>query len=163
MKKCPNCGLLHDNNVEICDCGQSLAAVGGISKGGGISVVGSTETYNHSTSYSPSQVSDEITYSPARVNNYTTIKTVAKLFQGGAILAGLLAIWSLFNAIGAYEPRYGYSVELFIFGFFFAAGAATALVFAFLSESINVFLDVEANSRQTAKTLERILRSQGSD
>lgn len=115
-------------------------------------------------------LSDEITYSPSRANNYRTIKSVAFLFYIGAIISFVLGAFSLFGIVTAFEnavvsfEQYGVpSADVFIYGFFFMTAMSISLVFVFLSESVNLFLDIEANSRQSAKTLERILRSQNPD
>lgn len=106
---------------------------------------------------------DEITYSPSRANNYRTIKGVAFLFYVGAIISLAIGVLSIFGGVTAFEDYGGFSAEIFIYGFFFMTGMSISLIFIFLSESVNLFLDIEANSRQTAKTLERILRSQNPD
>ena len=105
---------------------------------------------------------DEITYSPARTNNYkasralaTTFKTLSWVSGGIGGLSGLSALGSLGSNDG-----FGYNFGLAFGIMFLMVGLIFAFIFSFLSESINVMLDIEANSRQAAKTLENLLRAQ---
>lgn len=106
-------------------------------------------------------VNDQITYSPSRTNNYKFIrflsfsfKMLVLLFLGFSVLSGLVAFrW--------FESSYStmtLDVALAIFATFL--NIQFAAICAILSEGINVVLDTEANTRQAAKTLERLLRSQ---
>lgn len=106
--------------------------------------------------------SGEVSYSPSRTNNYKTIRGLSQLFKivawisvGIAGIFGLLALGSSNSGYNGPGPEFYFSL-IMVFQFLMV-GALMAL----FSEGINVFLDIEANSRQTAKTLERILRSQG--
>lgn len=107
-------------------------------------------------------VDDEITYTPGRTNNYKVSRALANTFKnlswvswGLTGLSGFSALVSLGseNALGINFGLY-FGILLAILGVLFA------FIFSFLSESINMMLDIEANSRQAAKTLEKILRSQ---
>jgi hypothetical protein len=97
----------------------------------------------------------KITYSPARVNNYTSIKSVASFFVFAAwlflIIGSIASTFYLFNT-GFDLIKIGTAFLIFLlFG-------TSAFFFIFSAQGIYVILDIEANSRQTAKTLEKILR-----
>jgi len=97
----------------------------------------------------------EITYSPARVNNYSSIKSVASFFVFAAwlfvIIGSIASTLYLFNT-GFDFIKIGTAFLIFLlFG-------TSAFFFVFSAQSIYVILDIEANSRQTTKTLEKILR-----
>lgn len=115
------------------------------------------------TDASPSKTSladIEITYSPSRVTNYATMKTLAKSLKGFAWLVGIGGVISIIRAIGSLDGGYGSEAEL---GLYLVLGVIAFFLagqLSFFSESINVILDIEANSRQAAKTLERLLNSQ---
>lgn len=108
----------------------------------------------------------EITYSPSRTNNYSAARFLSALFKLLAWLFFVLTILSIGGAIYIYGESYtsynnytlGIDFYLSVFGVLFTLPMAP--IFALLSESISVILDTEANTRQTTKTLERILRSQ---
>ena len=102
-------------------------------------------------------MSDEIQYSPSRANNYKTFKRISAMFMGLAYLLGVLGALLEVAVVGAAfsggtTPVYGPLLGGF--------GFAGAVFCWFLSESVNVMLDMEANTRQAAKTLEQLLRSQ---
>lgn len=142
---------------------------------------------NTSTSPKSFQIEEAITYSPARVNNYRSLKNLATTYNilsylsffGGLALGALFVIVGgviTFQIIDNYDPYYGYDytvttvlawiagIPLFILsGASIIGGLLSSFLFVFRAESIHVMLDIEANSRQTAKTLERILRIQGSE
>lgn len=146
-------------------------------------------TVNTSTSPKSFQFEEVITYSPARVNNYRSLKNLATTYNiwsylsffGGLVLGAVFAIiGGLITAqvIDTYEPTYGYADEytvtailalvagmpLYILsGASIVGGILSSFLFVFRAQSIHVMLDIEANSRQTAKTLERILRIQGGE
>jgi len=102
-------------------------------------------------------MSDEIQYSPSRANNYKTIKRISATSGGLAVLLGFLSV--LLEIAGLSVTFRGEEAGLYwpIVGGF---GFASAVFCWFLSESVNVMLDIEANTRQAAKTLEQLLRSQ---
>lgn len=107
----------------------------------------------------------EIIYSPSRVNNYKTIKALGTVFYIGAGISAFLVVLSIAGIIAfATYPGSNPSPDLYIVALlssiFLVTSLPTILIFIFLAESINVVLDIEANSRQTARTLERILRIQ---
>ena len=112
--------------------------------------------------------SDEITYSPSRTNNYQTTRLLSSLFKVLAWVLLVLAILSALFAITAYQGSYNYysgnslGLEFFFAVFSVFLNISMSATFALLSEGINVILDTEANTRQTAKTLEHLLRSQAS-
>lgn len=108
----------------------------------------------------------EVVYSPSRVTNYKTLKalgTILKTFAYGSGIGGIISIVTALGNASSTDRfgRYvGFGAEFYLFLVIGVMGIFTALPFAFLSESINVILDIEANSRQAAKTLGRILKSQ---
>lgn len=107
-------------------------------------------------------VSDEITYSPSRVNNYKTIRGISTVLKVIAWLSVGVGVLSAIGAIGSYDSG-GYGgpgIDFYISLLSVFSNFVVAVFFAALSEGINVVLDIEANSRQTAKTLERLLRTQ---
>jgi hypothetical protein len=119
-----------------------------------------------------------ITYSPARTNNYKVLRNLSSILKVAAWLSGigsvsivLTVLAALIIATGTVISRYGSNYDFswiwilggFLGSFLFVSGVVSTLLFAFLSESVSVMLDVEANSRQAAKTLERLLRSQDSE
>ena len=79
------------------------------------------------------------------------------MFKGLAFLLGFLSVG--LEVAGLSVAFSGEEAGLYwpIVGGF---GFASAVFCWFLSESVNVMLDIEANSRQAAKTLEQLLRSQ---
>jgi hypothetical protein len=108
----------------------------------------------------------EVVYSPSRVTNYKTLKAlgaILKTFAYGSGIGGIISIVIALGNAGSTDRfgRYvGLGAEFYLFLIIGVMGIFTALPFAFLSESINVILDIEANSRQAAKTLGRILKAQ---
>ena len=108
----------------------------------------------------------EISYSPSRITNYKTLKAIGATLKAFAYGSGGGAVISIVSALGKtdWTDRWGNYVgpspEFYLFLFLGITGFLTAITFAFMSESINVILDIEANSRQAAKTLGRILKSQ---
>jgi len=108
----------------------------------------------------------EIVYSPSRVTNYKTLKALGAILKTFAYGSGIGGVISIVTALGNANStdrfgRYvGFGAEFYLFLFIGVMGIFTALPFAFLAESINVMLDIEANSRQAAKTLGRILKAQ---
>ncbi len=98
-----------------------------------------------------------ITYSPARINNYSIIKKVANAFRFLSIVIIIIGvIVSLLSFINFYNTSLllgatAFLVVLSTFG-------SISLLFIFNAQLIYVFLDIEANTRQTAKILERFLR-----
>lgn len=108
----------------------------------------------------------EITYSPARVTNYKTLKAVGTILKafayGFGVGGGIIFIVAALGSMGDFF-RWGFAglgIEVYMSLILGVIGLFTGLSFAFLSESINIFLDIEANSRQAAKTLGRILKAQ---
>lgn len=105
---------------------------------------------------------NEITYSPSRTNNYKTIRGISTVFKGLAWLSVGVAVLSVFGAIDALSNmRNGPGADFYVSLMFIFYTLSMAVFFAFLSEGINVILDMEANTRQTTKVLERLLRTQG--
>lgn len=105
---------------------------------------------------------DEVQYSPSRTNNYKTIRTISTIFKVLTWISVGLSVIAALGALGSLSSSYyGPGADFYLSLVFVFYGLASAVVFAFLSESVNVILDIEANSRQTVKALERILRSQG--
>ncbi len=149
VKICSNCGSENEKENHFClRCGRGLS----------------------NQDLQPIQVysNSEITYSPARTNNYRWIRLLAGIFKWLAIISFIGSLFSvvgvnvIMNRVGsdsvyAILPSYAilsfYAIALFS-GLFFTS------MFALLSEGINLLVDLEANTRQTAKTLERLLRSQ---
>ncbi len=108
----------------------------------------------------------EIVYSPSRITNYKTLKALGAILKTFAYGAGIGGVISIVTALGnsnstdQFGRSVGLGAEFYLFLVIGVMGIFTALPFAFLSESINVMLDIEANSRQAAKTLGRILKAQ---
>ncbi|MBT7783492.1 MAG: hypothetical protein HN741_11295 [Anaerolineae bacterium] len=97
----------------------------------------------------------EITYSPSRVTNYETLKTIAQILKGFTLITGLGGGVLIIASLNYFrEPQFYIFLALGFTAFFIA------ILSSLFSESINVILDIEANSRQAAKTLERLLKSQ---
>lgn len=148
VKMCPNCGSENNGENRFCiKCGNELPE----------------QKLQTNQSYSDS----EITYSPSRTNNYRVTRLLSTLFKILAWVFLGLTILSIIGAIVIYNESYSY-YNNYTLGPDFYLAVFTVLVtlplaptFALLSEGINVILDTEANTRQTTKTLERILRSQG--
>lgn len=106
---------------------------------------------------------NEISYSPARTNNYATIKGIAAFFKLCAWLFGIgfaLSLIGIFQALSNRGIQYGAPVELLMVIGLAVSSLLFTILFSFSAEGVNVILDIEANSRQAAKTLEKILRSQ---
>lgn len=109
----------------------------------------------------------EIKYSPSRTNNYRTTRLLSLLFKLLSwvflVLTGLAVAGAVFIYGESYNYYNNYQLGLEFYLAVFAAILTLPMspIFALLSESINVILDTEANTRQSAQTLERILRSQG--
>lgn len=104
-------------------------------------------------------LSSEITYSPSRTNNYKTIRILSGIFRGLAVLslaAGILATLGLMSALTSRDS----DGSALLYGMGVFNGLLFAAWFALFSEGINLFVDLEANTRQAAKTLERLLRTQ---
>lgn len=102
----------------------------------------------------------EITYSPSRVSNYSALKNLAKFFKFLAWVLGLGGIASLLYSIQFYDGAWGRPEPEFSVFLSVGLGALFLVIPTMLkAENINLMLDIEANSRQAAKTLERILRS----
>lgn len=145
IKVCPNCGSKNEEKSRFClKCGNELS--------------------DQKLETNQTQSNSEITYSPSRTNNYKTIRAISTVLKGLALLAVVAAALSALGALGSVDElfrrnSFGGGFYLSLTGVFINIAVATIL--AFLSEAINVILDIEANSRQTAKTLERLLRSQG--
>jgi hypothetical protein len=108
----------------------------------------------------------EVSYSPSRITNYKTLKAIGATLKAFAYGSGGGAILSIISALGNTDTTdrwgnyVGLSPEFYLFLFLGITGILTSITFAFMSESINVILDIEANSRQAAKTLGRILKAQ---
>lgn len=107
----------------------------------------------------------EITYSPSRVNNYKVMRKIAVSLEGLSDLSigvGLIfTIIVLFVGFGFLSSNNGIGWVFVLFSLFNVAITLIGkIIFSYLSESINVSLDIEANTRQAAKTLEKLLRSQ---
>lgn len=129
-KRCPQCSLLHDKNVEICDCGYDLTTVSDPVKNSAIDAVGSTESKNSSPHYS----------SAASIK-YPALRTLAGLYRLLAIAVGGLALVTAFNLIGD---------NLMIAFGVLIIGAVFAISLLAVAESIQVLIDIEANTRQAA-------------
>lgn len=142
VKMCPSCGSKNDGRSRFClKCGDELPE---------------QDTQANQLS------NNEITYSPSRTNNYKTtkgissfLKLIAWLSVGAGVISALGAL-SSFDSGGFGGP----GIEFYVSLISTFSNFTVAIFFAALSEGINVMLDIEANSRQTAKTLERLLRSQ---
>lgn len=120
-------------------------------------IVGIEGTPQRDDWISSSPEDTEISYSPSRVTNYKTLKAIGRALKAFAYGSGGGAVLSIISALSNYGAP---SSEFYLFLFLGITGILTAITFAFMSESINVILDIEANSRQAAKTLGRILKSQ---
>ncbi|MBA3532999.1 MAG: hypothetical protein H0T73_13830 [Ardenticatenales bacterium] len=101
----------------------------------------------------------EITYSPSRINNYQAIRVLASSLQGFAWLFAGIAILSILAGLAIFQESRA-SGNVYLMAFAFVTSLLSAFTFKFSAEVIYVLLDIEANSRQSAKTLEKILRSQ---
>lgn len=108
----------------------------------------------------------EMKYSPSRTNNYRTTRLLSMLFKLLAWVFLLLTGLAVAGAVFIYGESYTYynnyqlGLEFYMAVFGVILTLPMSPIFALLSESINVILDTEANTRQSATTLERILRSQ---
>lgn len=151
IKICPNCGSKNDGKSRFCiKCGNELPE------------------QNLQTNQLPNQPysNSEITYSPSRTNNYRATRFLSALLKLLAWVFFVLTILSIGGAILTYGDSYtsynNYTLDPYFYLYVFAAFVTLPMspIFALLSEGINVILDIEANTRQTAKILERILRSQ---
>lgn len=146
-KMCPKCNSKNNGENRFCiKCGNELPE----------------RELQTSLHYSNS----DITYSPSRTNNYRTARFLSSLLKFLAWLFFGLTILSIGGAIIIYGETYTYRNNYTLGPEFYLSVLAVLItlpmapVFALLSESISVILDTEANTRQTTKTLERILRSQ---
>lgn len=150
---CPECGAENERTNRFCmTCGAVLPA-----------------QIQSKSRISQTSLDSEIRYSPSRTNNYRTARLIALLLKLFAWLSLGFSIFSVVGAYALYENSYSYP-NGYVLGFDFYLSVFSILInllmapiFAFMSEGINVILDTEANSRQTAMTLERILRSQNSE
>ena len=102
-------------------------------------------------------MSDEIQYSPSRTYNYKAFKRISGMFKSLAYLLGFMGFMLEVAGLGAAFTGEEAGLYWPIVG---GLGFAGAVFCWFLSESVNVMLDIEANTRQAAKTLEQLLRSQ---
>lgn len=143
VKICPSCGSKNDGRSRFClKCGDELPEQE------------SQTNQIHSN--------NEITYSPSRVNNYKLTKGISTFLKMISFVSAGIAVISVGGAMDAYNSS-GYGgpgVEFYLSLISVFSNFTVAIFFVALSEGINVILDIEANSRQTAKTLERLLRSQ---
>lgn len=129
-KRCPQCGLSHDKNVEICDCGYDLTTVSDPVKSSGISAVGSIESNSSSANHSS-----------ATSVKYPALRTFVGLYRLLAIAVGGLALVTVFNLIGD---------NLMIAFGVLIIGAVLSISLLAVAESIQVLIDIEANTRQAA-------------
>lgn len=135
---CPKCKIqLYGKNVE-----ESLK----------------NKDYSESSGIAPED--SEITYSPSRISNYATLKTIAQILKGFAWITGIGGGMLIVASFGYSDGMNGPEAQFYLFLALGVAAFFIAIQSSLFSESINVILDIEANSRQTAKTLERILKSQ---
>lgn len=152
---CTQCGLANSVSSKFCvNCGTPLR----ISAGNPTTA----KEYSKRVYDLPIPDHEEITYSPSRTNNYQAIRSISLLFKSLSwVFIGLTAL-TFIGLLVSYGESSGSNMDI---GFYFFITAIfsnllMAAVFALFSEGINVIIDTEANTRQTAKTLERILRSQ---
>ena len=131
MKKCPKCGLRHDNSVEVCDCGYNLTMISGATKSSGIAAVGSTETSRSSSN----------NYSPDSLEKYPALRTFAGLYRLLAVGAGILALVAALFAI---------SESLLVAFSMLILGAISSISLLAIAEGIQVLIDIEANTRKSA-------------
>ena len=102
----------------------------------------------------------EITYSPSRVSNYSTLKTIAKTLKFFAWVTVLGGIGAAGWSINFFDGRGGHpDSEFYLLLISGVCAIFFAIQLSLTAERINVTLDIEANTRQSAKTLERILKS----
>lgn len=142
-KVCPNCGSENNEKNRFClKCGNELPI--------------------QNTHVNQTNSDIEITYSPSRVNNYRTTKGISAFLKTIAWISVGIGILSIIGAISSFDTGSyrGPGAEFYISLISTFSSFLTAISFAALSEGINVMLDIEANSRQAAKTLERLLNSQ---
>lgn len=103
----------------------------------------------------------EITYSPSRVSNYSALKNFAKYFKFQAWVQGLGGIAAVIYSIQFYDDNWRRIDPEFWFFLIIGLSALLGVIpIILVAENINLKLDIEANTRQAAKTLERILKSQ---
>ena len=140
-KVCPNCGTYNNAIAWKCrQCGNDLPQ----------------ETIPG--------VDIEITYSPSRITNYAALKKLGQILKILAWIIGIGGVLSLFASLGHLDGG-GYYSSGPDASFYILLGSGiinlfAAAIFLVFSESINVILDIEANTRQSAKTLGKILDAQ---
>ncbi len=114
----------------------------------------------------------KLTYSPSASNNYATIRRIANacryisyfiVIQSipsviGTIILIFTLIGVMFSSNSREQTTWSY-VSCLLGAFSFLVNLLLFVIFRVISEGIFILLDIEANSRQTAITLEKLLRS----